>query len=172
MSNSTKSNEPRIVNYGPFRLVGVGRICKSPSDCHDVWADDKGFMARRKEIQVLDGEIAYYGICRCAVGVEPGAFEYIAAEPAANDAPVPEGMVEVLIPAGTYAEFPVMSLDAIGQAWSQAAEWSTANPEWKGFCDGNPEGCGCIANPSFELYPATFEKDGKLFIYMPIQLAK
>lgn len=134
-----------------------------------MWADENGFMARVGEIQVRDGQISYYGLCRCAQGAEKGAFEYIAAAPASDSAPVPEGMMEVIIPSGSYVAFPVAGLDVIGQAWQQTMEWFTANPEQKGFCDGNPNGCGCIATPSFELYPPSFNEDGKLFIYIPIQ---
>jgi hypothetical protein len=129
-------------------------------------------MARIGEIPIRDGEVPYFGICRCALGAENGEFEYIAAAPASDDAPVPEGMMEVTIPACTYAEFPVSGLSVIGEAWTKAAAWVEANPQWKGFCDGNPEGCGCIATPSFELYPPNFGEDGKLFVYMPIQHSK
>lgn len=164
MSNNTESCEPRILDYGPKRVIGLGRVCKSSQDCHNVWADEDGFLKRMGETQA-----PYYGICRCAAGAEAGAFEYIAAMSAADDAPVPEGMAEIILPAGTYAEFPAAGLSDIGRVWGYAGEWLAAHPEWQGFCDGNPDGCGCVAHPSFELYPPGFDGSGGLFIYVPLR---
>jgi len=93
----------------------------------------------------------------------------MAAAPAADGAPVPEGMAEIIIPAGSYAEFPVAGLSDIGQMWGYTGEWLAANPKWKGFCDNNPDGCGCVDSPSFELYPPGFDGTGELFIYVRIR---
>lgn len=170
MSNRTGSGEPRILDRVPQRLIGVGRICKSSEDCHNVWADENGFQKRMGEIKAPAGEISYYALCRCAKGAEAGAFEYVAAMPAADDSPVPEGTVEIVVPAGVYAEFPVAGLGDIGRVWGQTGEWLSAHPEWLGFCDGNPDGCGCIEHPAFELYPPGFDGNG-LFIYVPVRAA-
>lgn len=159
--------EPRILDYGPQRLIGISRVCKTSAECHDVWAGENGFQARAEEIRIHD-KPPYFGICRCAQGAEQGAFEYVAATLAADGAPVPEGMIEVILPAAKYAVFPVTELSDIGRAWGYTSEWSAAHPEWNSFCDGNPEGCGCIATPAFEFYPPGFN-GGELFIYMPIR---
>jgi len=169
MSNDAEPREPRILDYGPERLIGLARICKMSVECHNVWADENGFLSRAREVQARAGQIPYYGLCRCAAGADKGAFEYMAAMPAADGAPVPEGMSEIIVPAGAYAEFPVAGLNDIGRVWEHTAEWLAAHPEWKGFCDGNPEGCGCTANPSFELYPPGFDGTGGLFIYVPLR---
>lgn len=171
MSNNAGSQEPRILDYGPQTLIGLSRICKSPVDCQNVWADENGFMARIAEIQAPAGQPSYFGICRCAKGAEAGAFEYMAAVSAAEGAPVPEGMGEITVPAGSYAEFAVGGLSDIGRAWGYSGEWLTAHPEWKGFCDGNPEGCCCVEHPSFELYPPGFDETKGLFIYVPLRPA-
>src|SRR5690242_8011787 len=95
MNSNSNASEPRILAYGPKRLVGLSRICKSSADCHDVWADENGFQKRAGETQP-----PYYALCRCVVGAEPGAFEYMAASEVADDAPVPDGMSESVVPAG------------------------------------------------------------------------
>lgn len=167
MSNHTESHEPRILERDHVRLIGIGRVCKSSADCHAVWAD--GFDKRRAEIEAHADQAGYYAVCRCAKGAEPGAFEYIAAIPAADGAVVPDGMIEVVVPAGTYAEFAVAGLSDIGRVWGYTGEWLSAHPEWKGYCDGNPEGCGCVDHPSFEFYPPGFDGSGELFIYVPVR---
>lgn len=166
MGSSSDLNEPRIVDYGPQRVVGLGRVCRSSEDCHNVWADENGFIK-------LAGEACgpYFGVCRCVAGAEPGAFEYIAAMPAAADAPVPDGLAEYALPAGQYAVFPVEALSEIGRVWGQTAEWLAAHPEWKGYCDGDPDGCGCVERPSFELYPPEFDGTNGLFVYIPVHPA-
>jgi len=166
MGNNTESREPRILEYGPQRLIGISRIVKTSADCTSVWADENGLMKRMGETQP-----PYFGLCRCAKAAEPGGFEYVAAVPAAYGTPVPDGMVEVILPAGTYAEFAVAGLSDIGRVWGYTGEWLAANAEWKGFCDGNPDGCGCVKTPSFELYPPGFDGSGGLFIYVPLRAA-
>lgn len=161
--------EPRIVDFGPERLIGIGRICKTSEDCKNTWTDENGFDKRAGEIQTPDGQLPYFALCRCAQRAEPGAFEYVAALPAADGAPVPEGMIEALVPEGKYAEFPVPGLSEIGRVWSCTGEWLAAHPEWQGFCDGNPGGCDCVAHPAFEFYPPGFDESKGLFIYVPLR---
>lgn len=170
--NDKESCEPKILNYGPVRLIGLSRVCNTSADCVAAWNDENGFMAHAKDIQATAGEVPYYALCRCAKGAENGALEYVAAMPALDNIPMPEGMAEVIIPAGTYAEFPVAGLSEIGRVWGYTGEWLASNPEWKGFCDGNPDGCGCVKNPAFEFYPPGFNETDGLFIYVPIQNSK
>ena len=169
MNDNTESLEPRILEYGPQRLIGISRICTTSADCTNAWVDENGFTAHAAEIQENAGKIPYYALCRCAKGAENGAFDYVAAMPVADNTPVPEGMTEVIIPAGTYAAFSVAGLSDIGRVWGYTGGWLAANMEWKGFCNGSPNGCGCIDNPSFELYPPDFNESNGLYIYVPIQ---
>lgn len=169
MSSSTDCSEPRILEFGPVTALGTGRICKTSQDCHNVWADENGFLARLGSCPGPEPQPCF-GICRCAAGAEEGAFEYIAAMPAAGGS-VPAGMYEFTLPAGLYAAFPVDGLKDIGKVWGYTGEWLAAHPEWKGFCDGNPEGCGCVEHPSFELYPPGFDGSGPLFVYVPVLAA-
>lgn len=171
MSNAKASREPQILEYGPQRLIGLSRICKTSEDCKNVWADETGFMKRAQEIAAPAGQTPDFGLCRCATGAEMGAFDYAAAVPAPDGADLPEGMIEIVIPAGTYAAFPVAGLSEIGQAWGETGEWLASHPEWQGFCYGNPSGCGCVAHPSFEFYPPGFDERSGLFVYIPLQSA-
>lgn len=165
----SESNGPRILDYGPVRLIGVARICKTSADCHNVWADEKGLMARKGEIKAASGELPYYGVCRCVTGAKEGEFEYAAMMPAAEGAPVPEGMMEIVIPAVEYAEFPVAGLNEIGEVWESTREWLSSNLQWQGYCDGDPNGCGCVDTPSFELYPPGFNESSDSYVYIPVQ---
>ncbi len=168
MSKDAESRKPRILDYGPVRLIGVSRICKSSADCHNVWTDENGFKARLGDLETQAGQIPYYALCRCASGAEHGAFEYIVAMPVADDTLAPEGTIECVIPAGTYAEFSVAGMSDIGQVWGYTGEWLAAHPEWQGYCDGYSEKCGCVEHPSFEFYPPGFDGGG-LFIYIPLR---
>jgi len=164
MSDNTDPTGPRILDYGPARLIGLGRVCKTSEDCIKVWADAHGSM---EEMGGAQGP--YFALCRCAPGAEAGAFEYIAAMPAPDGVSVPEGMAEFVVPAGVYAEFPVTGLSDIGRVWGYTGEWLSAHPEWQGFCDGNPDRCGCVDHLSFELYPPGFDESKGLSIYVPLR---
>lgn len=168
----TSSREPRILDYGPQKLIGVARVVKTSEDCKNLWMEAHPSMQRVEETHGLAGKVSYYALCRCAAGAEPGAFEYVAAMPAVDGAPVQEGMAEFAVPAGKYVAFPVAGLGDIGRVWGYTGEWLAAHPEWKGFCDGNPEGCGCIEHPSFELYEPGFDESQGLFIYIPVRPAQ
>lgn len=42
MVETSNHTEPRIVEYGPQTLVGMGRVCKTSADCASVWTDEDG----------------------------------------------------------------------------------------------------------------------------------
>ncbi|MGE5532587.1 MAG: GyrI-like domain-containing protein, partial [Bacteroidota bacterium] len=172
------TSEPHIVQYGPSRVIGLFYRGKNENrEVPGLWDGENGFLSRMGEVVQPEG--AYYldsgrhpayGLCRCIPGATDGTFEYIAAVPAAADAPIPEGMIEALIPAGTYLVFPVAGLDKLPEVWNASHEWMGAHPEWKSYCTG-PEDCDCANHPNFELYPPEFGVDEKLFIYLPVKPA-
>lgn len=160
--------EPQIVEYGPYRVVGMQYLGKNENgEITEMWGGKDGFISRMNEIQPLTGECITYGLCRCRPGVTDGSFDYVAAAPVAEDAPIPEGMVEASIGAHTYAVVTVQGLDQIGQAWNDSHQWLASNSEWESCCsEGN---CECAKYPFFELYPSDFCTKGELFIYLPVR---
>jgi len=163
------SEDVKIVEFGPYRAIGMGCVAKNEhGEFADLWMRESGFLKRMHEIDALPG-IGSFGLCRCAPGVTDGSFEYIAALPAKPDAPVPEGMVEAPIPAGTYAVFTAPSLAEIPQTWSATQAWMASHPEWKSYCEPTDTGCDCIDHPNFELYPPGFNGENELFIYIPLR---
>lgn len=111
----------------------------------------------------------YCGVCRCAWGAEPGAFDYIAATTADDDSLVLEGMARFVIPVGDYSELACASLSDIGRVWGYAGEWLDAHSRCKSCCDGGPDGRGCIEHPSFELHPPGFGESKRLSICVPLR---
>lgn len=166
---------PEIIEFETCRVIGMSYVGKNENkEIPALWDSENGFLRRMGEVvsppaakwKGTDRHPAF-GICRCFPGATDGSFEYIAAVPATADAPIPEGMVEATIAAGTYAAFPVPSLDALHAAWQAVGEWQKAHPEWVGYCDN--EGCDCVNHPAFELYPPDFGDQGQLFIYVPVR---
>jgi predicted transcriptional regulator YdeE len=163
------SIEPRIVEYGPYRLIGMSCVGSESAQFKELWAGENGFLSRMAEIESL-GDGTAYGLCRCVAGVTDGSFEYVAAVPAKSDAPVPNGMIEARVGAATYAAFDVLGLDNIGPAWGATQVWLAEHPEWESYCHGGGDACcGCADYPCFELYPSDFDSTGVLFIYIPIR---
>lgn len=166
---SVVTEQVKIVEFGPYRAIGMSYRGKNENgEIPDLWMRENGFLKRMHEIDALPG-VGSFGICRCIAGVQDGSWEYIAALPAKPDAPIPEGMVEAMIPAGRYAVFTVPNLAGIGQAWTATQEWMAAHQEWKGYCEPVDETCGCIDHPNFELYPPTFNGENELYIYVAIR---
>jgi len=164
------SSEPRIIEFGPYRVIGVGRVVKGGADCPAVWDGEGGFIARMDEVQpAADFLVA---LARCIPGVtgpDGGTFEYIAARPAKPGAAVPKGMIEASISAGTFAVFSVAGIANLGPAWGHAHAWLAAHPEWQTYC--NKDGCDCANHPAFEFYPPGFTMEGEMFIYFPVRRA-
>jgi predicted transcriptional regulator YdeE len=159
---------PQIVEFGPYRVIGVAMIGPGDGEAMKaLWHD--AFSPRIDEVQRLEGTGFAVGLCRCLPDATDGTFEYIAAIPAATDAPVPAGMIEAPIAAATYAAFPVDSVFDIAATWAQIGPWLEAHPEWNGYC--TPAGCQCATHPGFEMYPPSCHVDGKLFIYIPVRRA-
>ena len=164
VNEATAAAVPQLVEFGPYRVIGARCVgTNAQGEFSTLWERD--FLPRMGEVVKPAGQEFVVGLCRCLPGVSDGSFEYIAAAPATADAPIPAGMVEAQL-AATYVVFPVAGLSAIMQAWGQFGPWLEAHPEWDGCC--TPTGCDCATHPGFELYPSTFGRDGKLFIYMPV----
>lgn len=161
--------EPKIVEFGPYRVIGINYIGKNENqEIAAMWGAEDGFIKRMCEIQIPeDAEHVSFGICRCIPRVTDGSFEYIACLPAAANAPIPEGMIEATIGQGTYAVFEVPNLAAITTAWDESQKWLEASSEWEGTC--GPDRCECATRPFFELYPSDFTPEGKLYIYASVQ---
>lgn len=167
--------EPEIIKFGPYRVIGLSCASKNENgEFGALWGAEDGFIARMGEVMPPSAEAcsgagchSAFGLCRCLPGVTDGSFEYIAAAPAAAEAPIPAGMIEAQIPAGTYAVFTVPSLNEVGDIWGAAMTWLGEQANWRGFCDETV--CDCAHHPSFELSPPDFGENGKLFIYLPLQ---
>jgi predicted transcriptional regulator YdeE len=164
-----ESKAPRIIEFGPVRVIGLAGPAKGPQECKALWDGHNGFPARSQEIDKPITPSFYVGICRCIPGVTDGTFEYIAAMSAEVDAIVPAGMVAVTLAAGTYAVFST-NLATVSQDWDKAMAWLQVHPEWKAYCDGQE--CDCATHPAFELYPANFTPESEMFIYMPVHPAE
>lgn len=162
--------EPRVVSFGPYRVVGLRYVgTNAQGEITALWHGPAGLPARLGEIVPAAGEAYCFGVCRCLPGVTDGSFEYLAAAATTRDAPVPPGMVEAWIPAASYLAYPVASLETLQEDWGRAAAWFAAHPEWQAYC--GDQGCECATHPSFELYPADFFTTRRLFIYLPVKAA-
>jgi len=174
---STSTPEPKIVEFGPFRIIGMNYVGKNEAgEIPDLWGRPNGFLARMSEVRMPEGagdhatgDHLAFGLCRCYPGATDGTFEYVAAVPAAADAPIPDGMVEAAIGQSAYAVFESPTLKEIGATWGAAMAWMGQQTKWRGFC--GPDECDCANHPSFELYPPGYDDDGPLLIYMPVRPA-
>ena len=156
--------DPQGFKFGPRRVIGVQYTGDNKNnEIPQLW--EKTFMPRVQEIIVPEGIQECYGICRCLPGRPAGQFEYVAGKAAADDAPLPDGMLEVTIPESYYLSFEVPGLDKIHEAWDYAMDWFAKHPEVEGFC--TPLTCECATSPCFEFYPPDF--DGTLYLYFPIK---
>jgi AraC family transcriptional regulator len=161
--------EPKAVEFGAYRVIGLRYVGKNENqEIMTLWSGPGGMIARLKEIHQPPNSSLAFGLCRCLPGVTDGGFEYVAAFPATADAPVPDGMVEARIGASTYLAFPAENIEVLPGTFGAAMKWLEAHPEWDTYCHG-PDDCRCGDYPWFEMYPATFPKDGKLFVYAPVK---
>lgn len=128
-------------------------------DCPALW---KAFEPRMREVACSRPES--YGISVLTGNPEKNgcAFDYWAALPAAKDAPLPEGMEEFRLFAGTHAFFEVPSLAEASAAYG----WFYT--QW---LPGQNEYTLNMASPCFELYTEGFLKTGKFFLYFPVARA-
>ena len=169
---SEAAMEPEIVQFGPYRVIGMNYVGRNENgEVAALWGGPGGFLSRVGEVEqpgcgCCGGNLAF-GLCRCIPGVTDGSFEYVAAVAAAEDAPMPEGMLEAEVAAGAYAAFKVESLADIGKTWEAVGPWQSAHTEWDYYC--GPDGCDCTSHPCFELYPPEFDGNGPVYVYIPLK---
>ncbi|AXE35633.1 MerR family transcriptional regulator [Chromobacterium phragmitis] len=111
--SQTAMQTPEIVILPAFRVVG---LAWSPQDEDDIPALWQRFLQREHEIaDARPG--GSYGLCQ---PLPDGGWRYLAALQSPPDAPVPDGMAAVEVPAQRYARFrhvgPVSGLPATFQA--------------------------------------------------------
>lgn len=154
--------EIRTVEKPAFRVVGLRYVGKNENqEIPTMWGQ---FMERMPEIEGRSGPPSdFYGVCSMPEGLEPGAFEYIAAVEVSSDAPVPGGLVDRLIPAQTYAVFRAATLSEIMGVYQKAYE------QWLPQGGYTPGG-----EVDFEYYDETFDPDagGPVWVYIPVRTIK
>ncbi|MBX9345880.1 MerR family transcriptional regulator [Chromobacterium vaccinii] len=120
--SQTAMQTPDIVNLPAFRVIGLAWGPQDEGDIPSMW---QRFLERENEIaDARPG--SSYGLCQ---PLPDGGWRYLAALQAAADAPVPDGMAAVDVPAQRYARFrhvgPVDGLPATFRAihgsWLPAA---------------------------------------------------
>lgn len=154
-------------DFGPVRVIGFSY--SGPNDQGQIPKFWESVIPRFHEIPMTENA-ASFGICRCIEGAPAGQFEYIAGAAAQQGVPVPEGLVEVLLPAGPYLVKRIESLSEIHTAWESLMGEIKLHSEWQPYC--GPDGCDCATAPCFELYPPDFPQNPELFIYVPVKSAK
>jgi len=86
-------------------------------------------------------------------------FDYWAALPVGESAPIPSGMRECYLPEGMYAECPVPSLQELPGAYIYVyTHWL---PQQEGYTLD-------IRGACYELYPEDYMQTGKILLYIPI----
>jgi len=171
-----ETTEPKVVEFDGCRVIGLQYAGKNEhGEIPALWGGETGFVARMGEVQSPPeakygdtGRHPVFGICRCLPERTDGAFEYVAGVVASADAPIPDGMIETRLSAGTHLAFSVQGLEQLSAVWGQAHTWLSEHPKWVGYCTGLKE-CDCANHPSFELYPPDFGIDGLMFIYLPVR---
>lgn len=118
----TTMQTPHRIDCPAQRIIGMTWTPEDAGSIADMW---QRFIPREHEIDRLAQPAGTFGICQ---PLADGQWRYIAGLPVADDAPVPEGMVEIVIPAGHYAKVehcgPVSGLpDTFRAAY---AEWLPA----------------------------------------------
>jgi AraC family transcriptional regulator len=149
--------EPKIVQKEAFSVVGLRYRGKNEqNEIPQLWG---ALMQRMGEIRHIIADHTSYGLSD-GFDHETGAFDYTAGFPVSSTADMPDGMVAVEVPGGTYAVF-ACSLRTMAETYDTA--YQTWLPQ-----SGHELGPG----PVFELYDDRFDSEdpGSEFdIYLPIQ---
>lgn len=161
----TSTQSFQIVTFGPHRAIGMRYTGKAEKkELTELW---EKFIphACGESAPLMQGGCV--GVCRCVPGKTDGTMDYVAAFLAKPGASVPSGMVEVDLPAGDYAVFPVPELDQCQAVWQSSYAQLEAS-EWVPYCTG-PEACDCANHPSFEHYPPEYRGCGPFSIYISVK---
>ena len=150
-NQETSKMEPKIVEKPGFTALGMLYHGKNENnEIAQLWQQ---FNPRIPEIKnIVDGA---FGVCGAME--EDGAFDYLAGFAVSSTDEIPEGMQAWEVAAQKYAIFPC-TLKNIGETyryafdvWLPASEYEYAH------------------SPDFEYYDEDFDKDGILYIYIPIK---
>jgi predicted transcriptional regulator YdeE len=155
-SKEKTMQKPRFESREAFRVIGMHvRSTPFSDDFPKLW---DAFIPRMDEIIGRSEKHASYGV-EWDSDKESDQFSYLAGFAVVADAPIPEGMMEVHIPAQEYAifDFELKDIQAtmmyIYKKWLPTSEYRTS---------GGPE---------FELYDERFNpKKGKdeMSMYVPV----
>ncbi len=125
----------------------------SSVDCPKIWSE---MFVPYMESFPCDGSGNSYGVCVMTSETE---FDYWAVMPLGKDAKIPEGLSELSIPGGLYAECPVKSLAGMSEAYTYLyTAWAQSQNEY----------AVNFQAPGFERYTPDFLKDGSLIICAPV----
>ena len=126
---------------------------KTAVDCPKLWSED---FVPHMEAFPCDGSGESYGVCIMTSETE---FDYWAVMPLGKGASVPEGLSELTIPGGLYAECPVKSLEEMGEAYTYLyTAWGQGQKEYAVNFQG----------PGLERYTSEFMKNGSLTVCAPV----
>lgn len=148
-----------ILDRDELYVVGVKQVVQLKNwavDCPMLWLTD--FTPRMGEIKT-SGYGEAYGV-GLLTSLDDKTFNYWATLPVKADAEVPQGMEKVHIPAGTYLECQIDSLENLPQAFVYAYEtWLPEQKEYEPI----------LNSPCYERYPANYQSTGNFAIYFPVK---
>lgn len=151
--------DPNIITKPAFKAVGMNYQGKgNGEEIPQLWAD---FMNRWEEINYRLDNKTSYGVTTY-FDMETLAFEYMACLPVQKIDDIPEGMVSVEVPEGTYAEF-TTSLSTMKEDFDYA--YRTWLPQ-SGYIRPN--------TPDYEEYDSSFngeDPNSKFKFYVPLEKA-
>ena len=149
--------EPKIATRPAFKVIGMKyHGTAQENEIPQLWVN---FMGRQDEIQHRVDTLLSYGVTTSFDFVSR-EFDYIACIPVEEIAEVPDGMVGIEIPEGTYAEF-TTTIPTMMESYKYA------NDKWL------PQS-GYVRDyrPEFEEYPGEFNPDdpeSRFRFYVPIK---
>lgn len=145
-----------IVERPAVKTAGV-KVCttmeKASVDCPKLWSDT---FVPYMEAFPCDGSGESYGVCIMTSETE---FDYWAVMPLGKDAKAPDGLAELSLPGGLYAECPVKSLAEMSEAFTYLyGPWGASQKEY----------ALNMQAPGFECYTRDYLKNGSLIVYAPV----
>jgi predicted transcriptional regulator YdeE len=149
--------EPKIATRPAFKVIGMKyHGTAQENEIPQLWVN---FMGRWNEIQHRVDTLLSYGVTTSFDFVSR-EFDYIACIPVEEIAEIPDGMVGIEIPEGTYAEF-TTTIPTMMESYKYA------NDKWL------PQS-GYVRDyrPEFEEYPGEFNPDdpeSRFRFYVPIK---
>jgi AraC family transcriptional regulator len=149
--------EPKIATRPAFKVIGMKyHGTAQENEIPQLWVN---FMGRQDEIQHRVDTLLSYGVTTSFDFVSR-EFDYIACIPVEEIAKIPDGMVGIEIPEGTYAEF-TTTIPTMMESYKYA------NDKWL------PQS-GYVRDyrPEFEEYPGEFNPDdpeSRFRFYVPIK---